>query len=279
MQERPALDRPPIAAIDCLAAEEIERAGDEAACAPGHHQHDAIAHLLADDREEGAVEVGRAPFARARVHVEGEKGIPGCFGEIGAGEAQNLDAACGLAPLALDHLAPARGERGEEIVEGRVAVVEPVKLAVVAGEEAEAGEIAPLGLGRKGNVQRGGALALDELEGAGDQRLARRQRRRAAAHQQARPGDRRERHRDLKLGIVISARALKGVGPAVVEYILAARMALQIGGHGGERRAVFVLDQEMAAEPAGAGAGGAGFLERGQKIVNYEWVILVYFAT
>jgi hypothetical protein len=44
---------------------------------------------------------------------------------------------------------------------------------------------------------------------------------RARTRQEAPPGRRRERHRDLELGIVVAAGPLVGVGPAVVEDVLA----------------------------------------------------------
>ena len=59
---------------------------------------------------------------------------------------------------------------------------------------------------------------------------------RAGAGEQARAGHRRERHRDLELGVVVAAGALEGFGPAVVEDVFAARMALHIAGRGAEQR-------------------------------------------
>ena len=44
------------------------------------------------------------------------------------------------------------------------------------------------------------------------------------------PRHRRERHRDLELGIILPAGALPRIGPAVVEHIFALAVALQIGG-------------------------------------------------
>ena len=70
------LDRAPVAAEQRIGADEIDRAGDPAAGPLGHHQQDAVAHALADQREERAREIGPAPFARAGVHVEGEEGVP-----------------------------------------------------------------------------------------------------------------------------------------------------------------------------------------------------------
>ena len=46
-----------------------------------------------------------------------------------------------------------------------------------------------------------------------------------AGAEQPPPGHRRERHRDLQLGIILPAGALQGVGPAVVEDIFALAVA------------------------------------------------------
>ena len=86
MQERVVLDRAPVAAIQRVGADEVERAGNLSAGALGHDQQDVVAHALADQREERAGEVGPAPFARAGLHVEGEERIPGRLGQVGAGE-------------------------------------------------------------------------------------------------------------------------------------------------------------------------------------------------
>ena len=173
MQERMMLDGAPVAAIDRVAPEEIDGAGDPAPGALGHHQQDAVAHFFADDREEFAGEVGPAPFARAGVHVEGEKGVPDRFGEIGAGEPGHLDAGRQrLLALAADGLALARGERGQEVVEAGIAGILPMELLVGALQEAALAERAPFRLGQEGDVGRG------QLAGGGDldQRIGERRR-------------------------------------------------------------------------------------------------------
>src|SRR6185437_2015809 len=63
MEEREIAGAAPIAAIERVAAEQVEGAGDVAPALPGHDQHDAVGHALADEIEEGAGEVGVAPFA------------------------------------------------------------------------------------------------------------------------------------------------------------------------------------------------------------------------
>ena len=106
MQERVVLDGAPMAAEQRVAADEIDGAGDEAAGALGHHQHDLVGHALADQRVELSGQVGPAPFARAGLHVELEEGVPGLFGQVLAGEPKHRDAGGKrAAPLALDGLA------------------------------------------------------------------------------------------------------------------------------------------------------------------------------
>ena len=165
--------------------------------------------------------------------------------------------------FAADGLALARGKPGEEIVEGGVALVLPVELLVGALQEAAATERRPFRLGEKGYVRGGEVVGLGDFgervgEGAlhdfGE---------RAGRREQARTGCRRERHGDLELGIVAAAGALKGVGPAVVEDILAARVGLHVAGRGTEEAAVFCLREQVPALPAGAAADRFRLLKAG----------------
>ena len=47
-----------------------------ATLALGHDEENPVGHPLADDREKAPVQVGPAPFSRARVHVKSEERIP-----------------------------------------------------------------------------------------------------------------------------------------------------------------------------------------------------------
>src|SRR4029079_14228340 len=69
MQTGMLLDGAPIAAIERIGANEVEGAGDGAAIALGEHEEDLVGHALADQAEEFAREIGRAPFARAGVLI------------------------------------------------------------------------------------------------------------------------------------------------------------------------------------------------------------------
>src|SRR4029077_18021304 len=111
--------------------DEVDGAGDPAVVAPRHDQEHVAGHALSDQREEGTVEVGPTPFARAGLHVEGKEGVPGVFGDIAAAERMDRDAVGeGIAPFTLDRLAMARIQRGEESVKMAITLVAPVELLV-----------------------------------------------------------------------------------------------------------------------------------------------------
>ena len=173
VQERPVLDRSPVAPVNRLRAQEVERTGNPPPAPPRHHQHDAVAHGTADDREERTVEIGPPPLARAGVHVEVEERVPDRLGQFGAAQPDNLDAVLSFLALPPDGFPFARGEGGEKIVETLVTVIEPVELPVGACEQAYARQIIPLGLGRKRDVQRRSIAKLRKLECTGDQSLPR----------------------------------------------------------------------------------------------------------
>ena len=63
--------------------------------------------------------------------------------------------------------------------------------------------------------------------------------------QQPRTGNGRERHRDLELRIVAPAGALVGVGPAVVEDVLALGVGLRVAGRSGDDLAGACLDRRI----------------------------------
>src|SRR5579872_1155187 len=96
----------------------------------------------------------------------------------------------------------------------------------------------------------------------------------ARSHQQPAAGRRREWHRDLKFWVVAAARALIGLGPAAVENVFAARVALQIAGSGGENAAVTRFDGDVAYMPSGTAADRLRRFERRKKIVREEWIEL-----
>ncbi|KFJ59681.1 hypothetical protein DK45_3459 [Bordetella bronchiseptica] len=87
--------------------------------------------------------------------------------------------------------------------------------------------------------------------------------------QQARPADRRERHGRQQLGVVGQAVARVGVGPGIVEHILAARVAFGIERHRAGQQARAAQGQE-AGRPAGAWTGASGIVQRPQEGMAHE---------
>ena len=165
-------------------------------------------------------------------------------------------------------------ERGQEIVEAGIALVEPVELLVVALQQPVLAERVPIGLGQEGEW-------IDEAPIFS--RSARKPATSAArAVSRSACGETRSRGpvtgvngtRDLQLRIVAPAGALVGVGPAVVEDVLALAMGLRVAGRGGDDLAgVPVLDQDMHRLPARAPADAARILERRQEGVRDEGVV------
>ena len=177
-----------------------------------------------------------------------------------------------LAPFALDRLAVARIEGGEEIVETAVALVVPVELLVVALQEAVLGQKLPFGFARKGDVNRrrvGGAAERDQTarQGVADAVGID-----AVADQQARSGGRREGNRGLQFRIIAAARALIGIGPAAVEHVFALRVRFQVAGHDAGDGAV-EPGQQVPRSPAGARAGRSGGLQGREKGMRNKRVI------
>ena len=274
MQELVVLDGAPVAAVERLGADEIDGAGDPFAGALGHHQQDAVGHGRADDREELARQIGPAPFARAGVHVEREEGVPDLLGQVGAGQPVQTDAgADGLLALAADGLAFPGIKRGEEILERGVARVLPVELLVGALEVATRAEQVPFLLGQEGHVRRGEAVRLGDLGQRVAQRAAHALRRCAGAGEETRAGHRGERNGDLELRVVVTAGALEGVGPALIEDIFALGVPFGVAGRDAEDVALGSLGDQVLRLPAGPRADRFRLFKRRQEGVRYKWVI------
>src|SRR5262249_9117400 len=153
MQKRVMLDRAPVAAEQGVGADEIDGACDPAVVAPRHDQQDVLGHALADQREEGTVEIGPAPFTRASLHVEGKEGVPRFFSDVATVERMDCDSGGKrLSPFAPDRLAVARIEGCEKIIEAAIAVILPVKLLIGSLQETVPGEQLRFRLAREGHV-------------------------------------------------------------------------------------------------------------------------------
>ena len=212
-----------------------------------------------------------APFARAGLHVEREEVVPHRFGEVAAGEPVHGHAVRQrLMALAAYGLALARGERGEEFVEARIALIFPVELLVGALQESEFAEETKFRLSRERHVNARGAFDAAKLDQTGRQHIADFSRMRSRPHQQPAPARRRERHRHLQLRVITSAGALIGFGPAAVEDVFAARVAFEVAGRGAKQRAVRVFDQHVLNMPAGMAAHRFRGLQRRKKTVRQK---------
>src|SRR3546814_8694739 len=89
----------------------------------GDEQNDPLRHMLADQVERFAREVRMPPFARAGILIEEPHRVPMFGADRIAGQffdAQSLD---GARPFLAQLLALLRVQRGEEIVEARIARV------------------------------------------------------------------------------------------------------------------------------------------------------------
>ena len=269
MEEGDVLDGAPIAAVERLRADQIQSAGDRAAVAEREDQQHLFAQPLAEQREEGTSQIGLAPFARTRVLVESPEGVPMRLGDPRAGEVDDLQPLDCRRPLLADRLALARGERGEKVVEARMILIQPVELAVGADQPAGPLEQGHLFGGDEGGVGGGEAVLVDHLAGGADQGRGER----GIAGQQPPAGDRRERHCDLQLGIIIAADLLERVRPGVIEHIFAQTMALHISGHHRRGPRIGSVDRDRQRLPAGRGRGAARFLQRREEGVAEERIV------
>ena len=149
---------------------------------------------------------------------------------------------------------------GDEVTIDQVLVLEKEGGEVLAGalQEALLAEPAPLALRQEGDVHARDAAALGHLD------RRRRQDRLVdgavgtGPDQQARSRHRRERHGDLQLGVIAPAGLHVGIGPAVVEHVLALAVRLEIAGRAAGDPAAPVPQNEVAGRPPGAPAHGAG---------------------
>ena len=162
----------PLAAVEGVAADEVQGAGDGRAVAEGHDQGDAVGHGRADPPEEVAGQIGAAPFAGARVLIEVEEGVPVGLLDGGAGQDADVELGLGLAAFAANGLAAIGRQGGEEVVEGLVALVPPDELHVLTPQHPGLAHGQPVRLGREVDVQGRQALLLCELDRTPDQGVA-----------------------------------------------------------------------------------------------------------
>ena len=176
-----------------------------------------------------------------------------------------IPAASGLAPFALDRLAVTRVQRGQEIVKRPVAFIVPVKLLVVAQQEAVLAQKLRFRLAGKGHMHGGGVGRVAQRHQAARERGSDLLAIDAIADQQPWAGGGRKRHRGLQFWIIAPARALIGIRPAAVEDVFALRMRFQIAGHDAGDLAVEPR-QEMPRHPSRCGRRPSRRLRRLRKM-------------
>src|SRR5690606_5582931 len=89
---RMVLDGAPVAAVEAITADQVERSRDIAASPLCHDEQTPVPHDLAEQREESPADVRPAPLARAGVHVKVEKGIPMLLADVGPHHVPDWDA-------------------------------------------------------------------------------------------------------------------------------------------------------------------------------------------
>ncbi len=268
MQEADVLGAAPIAPVERIATDEIERARHRLVVFEREHQQQRLAHPLLEQVEGVAGEIGRPPFARAGVLIEGPERVPMLGADVIATQLLDPHRVLRRGAFLAQILALARGEIGEEILEAGVIAIVPVELDVVAQHPARLLEQRLL-LGLDKSRMGGGKAVL------GAELLRRREQRsgeRFVGEQQPRAGRGGEGRGDLQLGVIAPAGALEGIGPAVVEDIFALAVALEIGRQRGAQGALAILDHDGCGLPAAALADVARILQRGQEGVADEGI-------
>ncbi len=167
MQEAVVAEAAPVAAVEGVAADQVEGARDRPAAMLGEHQQHALAHRLADRVEERFRQVGLAPALVGGGQIEVVERLPVAGPQLGPGERPQADAGLGdLAALAADLLALARGEGGQKVLEAGVAGILPVVLNAEPAEEPGRGEALPLVALGEGDVRGRDAVPAGELDQA-----------------------------------------------------------------------------------------------------------------
>ncbi|MNO94562.1 hypothetical protein D3C76_861820 [compost metagenome] len=177
------------------------------------------------------------PAHRVRIGVAGIDEIPLRLAQFPPLQPFEFEALAGHLLALLAHLfALARTEHVEEVLEIPVAAILPVVLTANALQPARLlaqcrvgeriGEI-DVGTGEPFKLQVA-RQAFQQLEAVFDR-----------GRQQPRPGDRTERHRAQQLGVVVDAGTFTGIGPGVIEHVLAVGMPLAITGQRGDQSIPF----------------------------------------
>ncbi|VVP08528.1 hypothetical protein PS732_03247 [Pseudomonas fluorescens] len=211
------------------------------------------------------------PTHRVGIGVAGVDEIPLRFVQRSSLQPFKLEALPGHLLAFLAHLfALARSEHVEKVLKVAIATILPVILTANALQPARLfghggvgeriGEI-DVGTGKRFYFQITGQ-ALEQLKTVLD-----------PGGQQPRPTDGTERHRRQKLGVVIDSGAGTGIGPAMIEHVLAVGMPLAITGQRRDQPIVFDV-QQMLRLPTGVGADAAAVFQCTEKRMAQKGLIV-----
>src|SRR5690606_8386233 len=160
------------------------------------------------------------------------------------------------------------GQGSQEVLVAGVVLVLPVKLHIVANHEARLLQSLPVLRIREQDMHRGQLITLRQLDQLPGQQYAILQ----GVSQQARAADGCKRDGTQELGVIVQPMALISLSPALIKHILAARMVLQIQGHGTTQR-LSTMDQEVMWRPACLWNGAASFVQCRQKRMTEQQVM------
>jgi hypothetical protein len=257
----------PIASVERVAAAEEDRGRNRRALQLGELHDDCAGECCRDRAEELRIEI-----VLVAAHLEGagrksEHDVPQPRVHFLAGQRAELNAVLlHTAALAQGLLALVGAERREKGVEARVAAVVPVELAILAPEVLARTERRAIGIGYEQDVSGRHLLTARVLDQCRCQPFTRG----LGFRQQARAGCRREGCHADELRVIAQARLRVRARPAPIEHELAPRIALAV-----ERERCFDfaggrLQEQVARDPASAGADASGALERQQEFVTHE---------
>ena len=141
--------------------------------------------------------------------------------------------------------------------------------AVAAQQPAGVLQQLPVGVIGKQHMSRRQLLQLGRLLHHLDQQRRDFAARHVLAHQQARTGDRRERHSSQQFGVIALTQLRQILPPALVKHELAPGVVLQVSGQGGQQAAL-IAHHPIGGLPTGASADTTTVFEGHQKFVAQE---------
>ncbi|MNH11620.1 hypothetical protein D3C79_711380 [compost metagenome] len=267
MQPVEFVQAPPVAAKQAVAPHQAQGHGHITATLPRHHHAQGLGHALGQQAEELACQVGRTAAHRVGIGVAAVDEIPLRLIQFTPTVPAEFNTVPGHLFTLLAHLlALARTQAVEKILEVTVAVVAPMKLAAQALHPArQAGQLfVQRRLGEIDVRTRQPALA-QVLR----QRLQHQQAIGWVGGEQARAADRAERHGTEQLGVVGNAGPLTGIGPAMVEHVLAKRVPFAVRRQ--QRPYLPVTFQhQVLGGPAGVARDAAAVLHGAEKRMAQE---------